>query len=109
MSENKGDLISRSALGVGPRNPEQFVDPERARGWNDLLEIINVAPTVDAVEVVRCKDCLHFEKGDSMGAMKAGDPLVCYGKCSLLILGMLENGFCCFGKRKDGADSGKAD
>lgn len=29
-------------------------------GWNDAIDaIINNAPTVDAVEVVRCKDCKH--------------------------------------------------
>lgn len=29
-------------------------------GWNDAIDaIINSAPTVDAVEVVRCKECKH--------------------------------------------------
>lgn len=27
--------------------------------YGDLLEALNNAPTVDAVEVVRCKDCKH--------------------------------------------------
>lgn len=31
-------------------------------GWNDAIDaIIDNAPTVDAVKVVRCKDCVLFE------------------------------------------------
>lgn len=30
------------------------------RGWNDAIDAVaECAPTVDAVEVVRCKDCKH--------------------------------------------------
>lgn len=30
-------------------------------GWNDALaSVMDYAPTVDAVEVVRCKDCKHY-------------------------------------------------
>ena len=33
-------------------------------GWNDALRVVmKEAPTVDAVEVVRCKDCIHFWDG----------------------------------------------
>lgn len=32
---------------------------EGAYGYVDALQIAN-APTIDAVEVVRCKDCLHY-------------------------------------------------
>lgn len=52
-------LIDLSTLGIGERNPNDFNDPERAHGWNDLLKILEAAPTVDAVEVVRCRDCKH--------------------------------------------------
>lgn len=27
--------------------------------WHDVMERIDKQPTVDAVEVVRCKDCIH--------------------------------------------------
>lgn len=30
---------------------------------DDIFEVLDNAPTVDAVEVVRCKDCLHYEFG----------------------------------------------
>ena len=50
---NEKRLIDLRALGIGKRNPNAFIDPERACGWNDLLEILETAPTVDAVPVKR--------------------------------------------------------
>ena len=29
--------------------------------WREICEMLNDAPTVDAVEVVRCKDCRWYE------------------------------------------------
>ena len=32
------------------------------RGWNDVVDaIIEEAPTVDAIEVVHCKDCKYWQ------------------------------------------------
>ena len=31
--------------------------------YNEVLQVVAEAPTVDAVEVVRCKCCLWYEKG----------------------------------------------
>lgn len=30
---------------------------------NTLREIVDDEPTIDAVEVVRCKDCIHYNAG----------------------------------------------
>ena len=57
------ELIDRDALGVGRCNPESMLDPAYAAGWNGLLNIINSAPAVDAVEVVRCRECISWDKG----------------------------------------------
>lgn len=36
-------------------------------GWNDALDsVAEFAPTVDAVEVVRCKDCIHKPTGSGI-------------------------------------------
>lgn len=70
--------------------------------------ILREAPTVDAVEVVRCRECKHFRH---------------YGKTSLFINGknikagwcqrrisydeeyrMTADDFCSYGERKEGAD-----
>lgn len=52
------------------------------------METINNAPTIDAVEVVRCKDCKFYEKGHG---------------CDLLDVFMInmDNWFCADGERRE--------
>lgn len=52
-------LIDADALGIGSAKREVFDDPKYADGWNSAIAIINNATTVDAVPVVRCKDCMY--------------------------------------------------
>lgn len=68
------DLISRSALIehikdvptwiVHDKNPRKYpvgmYDPE------DVISSIENAPTVDAVEVIRCKDCCWYQEDGSI-------------------------------------------
>ena len=57
------DLISRSAL------MDRLTAVEKSMNWDDqsrsvldaFAKFINKAPAVDAVEVVRCADCDHYE------------------------------------------------
>ena len=65
---------------------------------NAVLDSIDSQPTVDAVEVVRCKDCIRRYDTDECP--------MCF-----LIEGKYyeytnENGFCDRGERKEGADNG---
>lgn len=63
-------------------------EPGKAR------KLIEDAPTVDAVEVVRCKDCRHMEKSQ-------------YGRyCQIwwMYNGHGDDGFCCYGEQKEGVD-----
>ena len=71
-------------------------------GYNDGIDIawnkIDQAPTIDAVPVVRCKDCIRRYDTDECP--------MCF-----LIEGKYyeytnENGFCDCGERKEGADNG---
>ena len=59
------DLISRSALLEQVRFSLP-IDSERRRVIADCVEItrrlVTEAPTVDAVEVVRCENCTHQQK-----------------------------------------------
>ena len=60
--------------------------------------VVNDAPTIDAVEVVRCNDCIRRYDTDECP--------MCF-----LIEGKYyeythENGFCDRGERKEGADNG---
>ena len=88
-----GDLIDRDALGVGPANPKVFENPAYADGWNALLKIINQAPSVDAVPVVRCKECIHSEE---TGVLPKG---VLY--CNTNDMPIPEDGYCNQWKRKE--------
>ena len=65
-------------------------------GDNICIDISDIAkaPTIDAVEVVRCKDCRHMEKSQ-------------YGRyCQIwgMYNGHGDDGFCCYGERKEGAN-----
>lgn len=40
--------------------------PNVAQDYNFVLTVIECAPTVDAAEVVRCKDCKHFDPDSSV-------------------------------------------
>ena len=55
---------------------------------------IDDAPTVDAVEVVRCWKCKYHEDTSVIG----------FGHCCLYDLTMRYNDFCSYGKREGGAD-----
>ena len=57
-------------------------------GLNMAVSMTINAPTVDAVEVVRCKDCEYF---------LSDEPTI----CELTMCGAKDDGFCAWGKRKD--------
>ncbi len=50
----------------------------------EMEEILNI-PIADVVEVVRCKDCIHY-KDEWCEILKAETPIA--------------DGFCCYGERK---------
>lgn len=52
-------LIDVDDLGVG-RCSKDVLPAVYCAGWNGLLNLIEKAPTVDAVVVTRCKDCKHL-------------------------------------------------
>ena len=52
-----------------------------------IIEKINNAPTVDAVEVIRCKDCEYF---------LSDEPTI----CELTMCGAKDDGFCAWAERK---------
>lgn len=55
-----------------------------------VLGGIDFQPAVDAVEVVRCKDCKHLMFSD------------CYGECSAGHYGIVRpDHFCSYGERKE--------
>jgi hypothetical protein len=67
------DLISRSALleelSKGTIVTDDLYGMGIMAGNDHAMKKIEAAPAVDAVEVVRCKDCKHSYKGSPHGLM----------------------------------------
>lgn len=102
------DLISRSALSEKLQAHHDFF----VNGWggfsnlsikdkvrvdeitNCIAEVMN-APAVDAVEVVRCKDCKHFYNSNLNPNHKCKR-----GGSQVWDVEFTENDFCSYGKRR---------
>ena len=72
--------------------------------WDDIpptreefVRFLKKQPTVDAVHVVRCRDCKHRGTDDCIFHIK-GEP------ADEELLLKLDNDFCSYGERKEGAD-----
>ena len=61
---------------------------------------IDDAPTVDAVEVVRCKDCKHWKPSGSV-AGNSKDDLQPIGGCKWVNFCRKANDFCSYGERRE--------
>ena len=81
----------------GERNPQTCTDGyakamwSRANGIRDAIISIYDAPTIDAVEVVRCKKCRHWSNGDDIRG-------ICY-RCPNTRQ-MRYDDFCSYGERR---------
>ena len=75
------------------RNPLETCFSER-----DVVDMLESAPTVDAVPVVRCKDCKHYE----IHKPKVLENCERNG----YIIPMKPDDFCSYGERKEGDDKG---
>ena len=70
-------------------------DFEPTPNWNDAVSLVGSAPTVDAVQVVRCGECKHFKKPlspDMWGWCK---------KVSMDNKATVEDWFCADGEREE--------
>ena len=120
MADN--DLISRSALLDDLRGcyddliqvydslryiPEKQICGAQISELKTIVYWVNNAPAVDAVEVVRCKNCKHFTQDafsitfcDYHTGHACDDDGRCDGVCDVY-----EDDFCSYGERR--ADDGK--
>ena len=78
------DLISRKAL-IAEYDRVHIGPPGGAR------KLMEDAPAVDAVEVVRCKDCVFYTNRRSDGV----------GMCFAHTVWFTDDNFCSYGERKD--------
>lgn len=102
----ENDLISRSALIVVPHVCKVTEFDEAGFRMSYLavpLSVINNAPTIDAVEVVRCKDCVHSIQTSEQDRKLWGlsnDHM----ECCWFGSNVLANDFCSYGKREKDAE-----
>ena len=76
--------------------PAPYEDASWAK--ENCLAEIEAAQTVDAVPVVRCRECKHRGTDDCIFHIK-GEP------ADEELLRKLDNDFCSYGERKEGADN----
>ena len=90
--ENEKRLIDANAL-------KEKAEPEEVTGEGIVyVQDIDEAPTVDAVEVVRCKDCKHFDNSEGIQWCKINSKFYPGG---FDWHSFPEDGFCSYGERKD--------
>lgn len=87
-SSSEKRLIDANAL-ISEYDRVHIGEPGKAR------KLIADAPTIDAVEVVRCRECKYHEDTSVIG----------FGHCCLYDLTMRYNDFCSYGKREGGSDN----
>ena len=72
-----------------------------AKAW--LWNEVNIAPTIDAVPVVRCRECKHWQPSGSKAGNSISD-MEYIGGCEFSKYCRRESDFCSHGERKEGAD-----
>lgn len=90
-------LIDGDALGVG-RCSRNLLPADYCVGWNGLGRLLEKAPTVDAVPVVRCKDCKWFADNND------GDWFGCWLFQTIQIIqedAPKPEDYCSYGERRD--------
>lgn len=96
------DLIRRSdvleALGDRPENwTDSDEEIQACADWDAFHGIVTRLPAVDAVEVVRCRECKYCQIADPYEAW-------CYGGLPAQLT-RLDEDFCSRGKRREEADT----
>ena len=89
-------LIDADALGIGLANEAIFKEREYVHGWNSAIKIIENAPTIDAVPVIRCRECKYSHEDEIFGNRWCESHYGCRK--------VKDEGFCDLGERKEGAD-----
>ena len=86
--KNEKRFIDANAADVNeiPCYHDDYCTTEDVQHW------LNEQPTVDAVEVVRCKDCEHYQEETV--------------SCPYSVINRYPNDFCSYGKKRDGDGNG---
>ena len=76
---------------------------KRTSRYFDVVFDVEEMPTVDAVEVVRCRKCKHWKPSGSKAGNSFSD-MEYIGSCEFTNYYRTESDFCSYGERKEGAD-----
>lgn len=87
------DLISRSAAIEQLERREKLMTGDKRVGVEHIKAFLQNRPAVDAVEVVRCKDCSHWGTG-------YGGETENVKVCEYANYMVGANGYCVYGERK---------
>ena len=107
-----GRLIDADALRFEIINkPSEFKATEAtidfltglSKRTHEVLDILDESPTIDAVPVVRCRDCKHWKPTGSKAGNSFSD-MEYIGGCEFTNYCRRESDFCSYGERKEGAN-----
>ena len=76
---------------------------KRTSRYFDVVFDVEEMPTVDAVEVVRCRECVHWKPTGSKAGNSFSD-MEYIGGCEFTNYYRTESDFCSYGKREEGDD-----
>ena len=54
-------------VGRWSRHEVYGIDREKFDAWQEIIDALNSIPTVDAVVVTRCKDCMYYRQPSDCG------------------------------------------
>ena len=70
-----------------------------------IQQAVDEQQTIDAVPVVRCRECKHWKPSGSKAGNSFSD-MEYIGGCEFTNYYRTESDFCSYGERKEGADNG---
>ena len=103
--ENEKRLIDAKA---GKKVFSTIAQPAEYKGVIHMvvpISEIDKLPTVDAVPVVRCRECMHWKPTGSKAGNSFSD-MEYIGGCEFTNYCRRESDFCSYGERKDGDGNG---
>ena len=89
------EVFTITVYATGMRNSKTLLKEILEKYRNEVLRTICKAPTVDAVEVVRCKDCKHY-KPQNQGAHRNCTTPYCM---RVVAVKVSPDDFCSYGER----------
>lgn len=82
-----------------------FTEPQNSDykyGWNDALWAVKEMPTIDAVPVVRCRECWAYGRDSELAKAEYLNP---DEYCGLMRCEFPPDGYCSYGRIREDGDA----